>query len=107
MVPPPFLPGALEREEAADFAAPEPGVEEPEEPSAAGLAVCDAAEFVPPESEAVVPWRGAAARGELTLVDAPLDGGAEVACPAAAGIEGRVSMGSAATDAGPAGPELL
>ncbi|HUA25453.1 MAG TPA: hypothetical protein VMA54_15100 [Steroidobacteraceae bacterium] len=45
MVPPPFFTGVLEREEGADLADPGPDADGPEEPSAAALALCDAAEL--------------------------------------------------------------
>ena len=102
-VAPPLLPGVLDREEV-EWVASEPDAEDP---SAAGCALRDAAEFAPTGLEAGVPGLEAAGAGELAGLDAPLDAGAEEDCPAGAGIEGSVSMGSAATGAGPAGPELL
>ena len=103
VVPPPFLPGALEGEDAADLAPFEPDAAVP---SAAGCALCDAEDFAAAAPEGV-PELDAAVEGEPAGFDAPLDAGAEGVCPEGAGTEGRVSMGSAATGAGPAGPELL
>jgi hypothetical protein len=103
LVPPPFLPGALEREEGVDLAAPEP---EAAELSAVGWALREVAELVPVEPESEVLEPGAAGEGEPAEVG-PVDVGTEDACPTGAGIEGSVSMESAATGAGPAGPELL
>jgi hypothetical protein len=101
----PLLPGALDREEAR-LADPEPDADDP---PAAGCAVREAEELGPAELESGVPEADAAAAGELAGFDVPPDvGGAEGAGPPpGAGIEGSVSMGSAATSGGPAGPELL
>jgi hypothetical protein len=104
VVPPPFLPGALDGEDAADFAACEPDAPVP---SAAGCALRDAEDFAAAGPAGWAPALDAAVKGELAGFDAPLDAGAEGVCPEGAGTEGRVSMRSAATGAGPAGPELL
>jgi hypothetical protein len=108
-VAPPLLPGVLDREEVGS-AAFEPDAADP---SPAGCALRDAEEFAPAEPEAGlsepeagVPGPEAAGACEVAEFDAPLDAGAEGACPAGAGIEGSVSMRSAATGAGPAGPQL-
>ncbi|MGB6487224.1 MAG: hypothetical protein WBE91_10115 [Steroidobacteraceae bacterium] len=108
-VAPPLLPGALDWGEA-ELAVFDPDAEDP---PAAGCALRDAEEFAPAEPEAGVsepeagvPGPEAAGAVELAEFDAPLDAGAEGACPAGAGIEGSVSMRSAATGAGPAGPQL-
>jgi hypothetical protein len=100
-VPP--LPGALARG-AAELAVCEPDAEDP---SAAGGVLCDGDEFAPAEPAFGVAEPGVAGEGELAAIGVPADFGAEEVCPAGAGIEGSVSMGSAATGAGPAGPELL
>jgi len=102
-VAPPLLPGVLDREEV-ELAASEPDAADP---PAAGCALRDAEEFAPAGAQAAGPGLDAAGESELAEFDAPLDAGAEGVCPAGAGIEGGVSMESAATGAGPAGPELL
>jgi hypothetical protein len=100
----PLLLGALDREEAR-LAGPEPDADEP---SAAGCALRDAAEFAPAELESAVPEPDAAAEDELAGLGVPPDDvGAEEAGPVGAGIDGSVSTGSAATSGGPAGPKLL
>ncbi len=97
--------GALDREGAA-LADVE---DDADDPLAVGCALCDAEEFVPAELELADPVSDAACDGELAVLFGVLPDVREAEGEGAAGdgIEGSVSMGSAATCGGPAGPDLL